>query len=333
MNKARIIGTFISLVVLLLLGGYFVLVERSEHEVEQRVNPNLGTAEFYTSASATTPQLAFWSAMRNGDLDTLFNVKVNYWKDIEELKMLVLAGRGDIWLGHIEGFALAARLGAPVALVAVTGWRKFYLVTRDQNVRSLEDLKGKEVPYTPPTSPALFVAQAISSNLQLQFPAFELKQLSFLLLNGRYSSAIAPEPLVTMLEEKIPDLRVVFNLEEEYGKRLGKPGRLPLAGIAVNKNTIGQDRAKVQEFLAALIRNTEELESNPERALSVLPSEFSKTVPNAVLKKSLARDLVLIEPGAAVEGEIRDYLAVVLPSLKNEKGELELPPSFFFRGE
>ena len=137
----RPVVTVVLLVVLLAAGAFFSL--RGGKEMTILGDSGAPPLQFYTSPGVTTPQLAFWSAYKNGDLKSFLPLAVNYWKDLDQLKTLVVAGKGDLWLGHLEGFALARRLGAPVKVIAVSGWRKFYFLSRDDSIQSPEDLAGK----------------------------------------------------------------------------------------------------------------------------------------------------------------------------------------------
>ena len=314
----RPVVTVVLLVVLLAAGAFFSL--RGGKEMTILGDSGAPPLQFYTSPGVTTPQLAFWSAYKNGDLKSFLPLAVNYWKDLDQLKTLVVAGKGDLWLGHLEGFALARRLGAPVKVIAVSGWRKFYFLSRDDSIRRPEDLAGKLVPYTPPGSPVLLIAQALLRrlNVRAQFEPVEIKQLSLMLVGGRVSAAFAPEPLVTVLLRQSKDLRVVFNLEQEYGRRFNKPERLPLAGFAVNTRTLGGDPAKVDELVRILGENNELISAQPEKGLEALPPEFAQAVSPDVLRESLTRDMLLVEPAWKVKDEIKDYLMLVLPEAEKE---------------
>ena len=120
--------------------------------------PDLPTLTLYTSPAVTTPQLAFWAAVKQGEFSGHFNLKVRLWRSIDEVQNLMLAGKGDIWTAHTGGFAMAFNRGAPVTVAAITAWKKFYIVTSDMTYRGLEDLSGKTLAYSPPGSPgfALF---------------------------------------------------------------------------------------------------------------------------------------------------------------------------------
>lgn len=288
---------------------------------------------FFTTPGATAPQIPFWAGWKSGELPRLFNLRVELWKDLDDLHGVLLAGRGDLWLGHLEGFALARRRGAPITLLAVTGWRKFSIVSRRSDVSRLEDFVGKTLPFTPAGSPAVPIMKALVGRDAegIEFQPHEPRQLSMLMMRGAFDSALAPEPLVTTMLLKIKGLRVVAGLEQVYGERLGRPPRLPIAGIAVNTGTA----ASHPEIVGALLRTMQEearrLREEPDQAAASLPDSFSEFVPREIVRASLDRDPILVEPASAVESEIADYFRLIAPELVTADGRLAMDPDFIWR--
>ncbi|MCV6602515.1 MAG: hypothetical protein OIF54_13315, partial [Cohaesibacter sp.] len=95
--------------------------------------------------------------MDHGDLK--LNLETKFWKGLADLEGLMLAGKGDIWVGHIDGFAKAASRGAPVQLVSVTGWKKFYILSRNADISSFDDVlnlpENHPIAVAPPHTPVV----------------------------------------------------------------------------------------------------------------------------------------------------------------------------------
>jgi NitT/TauT family transport system substrate-binding protein len=81
----------------------------------------------YSATGATTAALPLLGALEKGWPGGA--VVVEEWKNLDDLRGLVLSGKGDVWAGHLEAFGRAAARGAGVRLVAVTAWKKFYFVS------------------------------------------------------------------------------------------------------------------------------------------------------------------------------------------------------------
>ncbi|MDR2456833.1 MAG: hypothetical protein LBE49_09615, partial [Deltaproteobacteria bacterium] len=112
----------LSILPVLALAALICLFSGEEAIAQKRI-------EIYTAQTATTAQLPLMAAIKAGWPGEGCEVAINYWKNLDDLRALVLAGKGDIWVGHVEALARAAGRGAPVALAEITAWRKFFLVS------------------------------------------------------------------------------------------------------------------------------------------------------------------------------------------------------------
>ncbi|WP_147820703.1 ABC transporter substrate-binding protein [Salidesulfovibrio onnuriiensis] len=294
--------------------------------------PGQTVLSVYTTGQATTPQMPLWKALAEGDLS--FTPDIHYWKNLDDLRGLLLAGKGDIWVGHIDGFAQAAMRGAPVRLVSVTGWKKFYLLTSRPGIRTFDDIlalpTGAEIASTPPHSPGAAVLRALEKKglPAFTYAPYEPKQLALMAVQGKADLLLLPEPLVTVLLRKAPHLRIVASVEEEYGRLTGKPAMLPIAGIAVNLETLKNNPGLADRIARALAGQEAELKRDPAAGLDTMPKEFEKFIPRDMVLSSLERDIIHVRSAHEARDMIRDYLDMVF-SGENGEGSRMLPESFF----
>lgn len=309
--------------------GGFLLID-----TEKKSAPDKGRTvlSVYTSGQATTPQMAFWKAL--ADKDLTFSVDVHYWKNLDDLRGLLLAGKGDIWIGHVDGFALAAMRGAPVRLLSVTGWKKFYLLSNNPKVNNFSDLmklsEETEIAVAPPQSPGLAVLRSME---KLSLPHFEYapydpKQLALKAMKNELEFLMLPEPLVTVLLKKAPQYHIVASVEEEYGKMAGKEAKLPMAGIAMNTRTLEKYPDLADKISDALLLQEQALIENPELGLEALPDEFEKFIPKAMVRASLKRDVICVRSAADAKDSVIEYLQMLFPA-KITEGSSALPKTFF----
>ncbi|MUM77747.1 hypothetical protein GKC30_08880 [Pseudodesulfovibrio sp. F-1] len=287
----------------------------------------------HTSGQATTPQMPLWLALAKGELG--FEPDIRYWKNLDDLRGSLLAGQGDIWVGHIDGFAQAALRGAPVRLVCVTGWKKFFFLTSRADIASFEDIlrlpAHTEIASAPPHSPAVAVLRALEGAglPRFNYAQHEAGQLSLKAMRGDADLLLLPEPLVTALLAKMPELRVVASVEEEYGRLTGGEPLLPIAGIAVNTATLARHPGLDRLLEEALRRQEPALLINPEEGLAALPAEFDQFIDPEIVRASLARDVIRVRSAAESEAMIRDYLGMVFPESVGPDGVIALPEGFF----
>lgn len=312
-------------------GGFLALGGEGSQQLSFGSDPGLPTLEFHTTGLASTPQIPFWAGVDSGEITALCNIRVHLWKDLDSLRAILLAGKGDLWLGHSEGFAQASLRGAPVTLLVVSGWRKFYFLSRVPEDTGLAALANQEIPFTPPGSPAVPVMRKLESLgvPHMNYQPFEPRRLALALASGLEKRALAPEPLVSRLLKKAPDLRIVASVEDEYGRLTKGPARMPIAGIAVNRNTIKKHPDLIKRLVAIICQNAGRAAKAPDRGLNSLPQEFEKFISKKEIRLSLERDLILAVPGGQAEQELRRYLVMLLPN--GEKDYDNLPGEFLWQ--
>ncbi len=320
-----------ALAVLLILaawGGLHLISQKTSSALQ----PGQTVLSVYTTGQATTPQMPLWKALADGTLK--FTPDTHYWKNLDDLRGLLLAGKGDIWVGHVDGFAQAAMRGAPIQLVSVTGWKKFYLLSSRPRIRTFTDIRnlpeGTEIASTPPHSPGVAVLRALE---KYGLPSFayaphEPKQLSLKVMQGKADLLLMPEPLVTVLLHKAPHLRVVASVEEEYGNLTGKPAMLPIAGIAVNTETLRHHPGLAETLEKALTAEEAPLLKNPTAGLNAMPEAFGEFIPRPLALASLKRDIVRVRSARESKEMILEYLNMLFPGRTTSTSGM-LPETFF----
>jgi NitT/TauT family transport system substrate-binding protein len=267
----------------------------------------------------------------DGKIPALCNLRVHLWKDLDSLRAVLLAGKGDLWLGHCEGFAQAALQGAPVSVLVVSGWRKFFFLSRNADDRDIASLTGKVIPFTPVASPAVPVMRSLAQRggPSMEFQPFEPKRLALALSAGTEQRALAPEPLVTTLLTKVPDLRIVGSLEDLYGRITGGPARMPIAGLAVNLNTVRAHPRLIAKLVEVIRKQALVVEKLEDKGARFLPAEFQGHVSPEMVISSLQRDLVLVRTGQQAAPELKAYLSMLLPG--GEQDLAALPRGFLWK--
>ncbi len=313
-------------------GGFHLIVKQGQKE-----GAGGPVVAFYTSAGATTAQAPFWAAVRTG-WPSPMTLETHYWKDISDLRNTMLAGKGSVWVGHIDGFAQAAMKGAPVTLVAVTAWRKFHFLTTDDEVTTLKSLasklsaSGEQLAVAPHDSPAFAILSALE---QQGGPQFSLsrhapRQLMLEAVRGNARHVLVPEPLATLLLQKRPQFRLVTCLEEEYSRMTGGNGMLPVTGIAVHADMIRDHPAEVARLVSAMTEwaDKQTQSTAADAVLAVLPESAIKEWGVETVRDSITRDPVRVVPAWSAREDVLAYLSVVLPEAVGTQG-VKLPKSFF----
>lgn len=276
---------------------------------------------FAANPSATSPQLPWLAAQADGSLGAIITTERQDWQNQQQLLSSLLAGKGDIWLGHCEGFARARNAGAPIRILAISGWRKWAIIARGKG-QSLPELLRSDQPFmlpaAPPASPGEMLLEHLLAvdGIVLRAEPNEPRQLMLKLLGGRVDMALLPEPMLSAMLAKDPSLSIVTSIEELYSKRHGGKQRVPWAGFAIHENLIRSQPDLPAKLVAVLTTAATRLASSShEQIAAVWPDELCEHVPRDMLLTALPRELILVERACDVEEEIKSFLAIVNPDL------------------
>jgi NitT/TauT family transport system substrate-binding protein len=321
----------------------FVLGEDSDDKAESLPE----SVSIYTATGGTTAVLPLLVSLSDGWPHT--KTEVVEWKNLDDLRGLLLAGKGDVWVGHLETFARAASRGAPVRLLSVTAWKKFYFVSTPLLIdpgkaprlpRDLSELsaylnKNKlALPAAPQNSPAEGVLKLIESS---GGPGFKVsgysgQQLILELVAGKIHSALLPEPLVTNALLKNPNLAIIGSLEEKLALVNGGQARLPHAGIAVNRNFASSYPNLTRELAQHLKAAGNKLRNlRAAQVVDLLPKTTRDALGEDALEQSLSRDPIIVESAEDVAPEVDRFICLTASDLCSDNYlKADFPSDFIF---
>jgi len=286
---------------------------------------------FSANPSATSPQLPWLAAVADGSLAAITTHERQDWQNQQQLQSSLLSGKGDVWLGHCEGFARARNAGAPIRILAISGWRKWSVIGRDKSQTWAELLRNHQplaLSAAPPASPGEMLLEHLlaADGIILRAEPNEPKQLMLKLLSGRVDMALLPEPMVSTVLAKDPSLSIVASIEDLYSKRHGGQQRVPWAGFAIHEDLIRSQPALPAKLVAVLSAAAARLATlPPEQIAAVWPDELCDFVPRNMLLTALPRELILVERACDVEEEIKTFLAIVNPDMPYDPALLWRP--------
>lgn len=285
----------------------------------------------YSAVSATTPQLPIWAAEKLNP-KSFPPIELKLWRTPEVLNSLLLTGNGDLWVGHLEGFARAKARGAPLTVLTISCWRKFFLVSRSGQCESFDCAVNSNsvLAITPPGGPVLPVLRALYPEHLENIAAISPQQLSLEMIAGKRNVAVIPEPLLSRLLAKAPDLFVRQSLAQVYAERFNLPEELPLAGVAAHTDFVSRQPKLVKRLVELMRSSSTWLESNPDKLFDLFPPEVRSHLDRKLFSDSLSRELIKVRKASEIEEQITQFLGVVFSEM-TENGKLSLPDDFIWR--
>jgi NitT/TauT family transport system substrate-binding protein len=200
---------------------------------------------------AGPPAAVSWPLIRLADSGALAGladkVALRFWKDPDQLRLLALEGQAEVLAMPTNVAAMLHARGVKLKLVNVATWGVLWLVSRTPGPKTLADFKGAEIamPFRGDMPDIVFRLLAARQGLdalkdfKLRYVASPMDAMQLLLLR-QVDHALLSEPAVSLGLRKAAALPLVgltlhraVDLQQEWGRVLGRPPRMPQAGLAL----------------------------------------------------------------------------------------------------
>jgi NitT/TauT family transport system substrate-binding protein len=170
---------------------------------------------------------------------------------------------GKIAQGEVQIAAVPTNLASilntktegKIQLLAVNTLGVLYVVENGDSIQSIEDLKGVEMKSSGKGASPEFVLNYILNENQMTAGqdviidyALEHSELAATVAAGDTKIALLPEPFVTTVMAKNPDLRVALDLTKEWSK-VTDNAILPMGAIVVNKAFAQENPEVIAQFM------------------------------------------------------------------------------------
>ena len=274
--------------------------------------------------------------------DIAREVEFRVWKNPDQMRALALSGEVDFIASPTNVAANLYNRGADLRMLNVSVWGVLWMVSRDNNLKTLADFKGKEIamPFRGDMPDIIFSKLAEESGLDirkdfnLRYVANPLDAMQLLIMR-RVDHALLAEPAVSMALRKTksfplkviaPDLYRSTDLQQEWGRLLKRESRVPQAGIAVIDSTL--DAQVIQRFSEEYKKATQWCLEHPDEAGMIVAERIDMLTPEAVsdsIKVSQFRYVTAPE----ARGELEYFFQILIerePSLIGGK----LPDDGFY---
>lgn len=222
----------------------------------------------------------------DGKISDLISVNTKVYSSPTEVIAQIAKGTEDIAALPSNLSSVLYNKGLKIKLAAVIGNGMLSLVSSDATDPS--ELVGQDlyIPGGPASTPNQLTKMLIKANgftedsLTLQYGVTSSAQLSQLLIAEKVKNAILPEPFVTMVISKNPNVKKIYNLQEGYKAATGIDN-YPMTVLVVQDKFAQEHKAALEEFLQAYKDSVAFVVSNPEEAgklieqINIMPSTMA----------------------------------------------------------
>ncbi|MDD4169784.1 MAG: ABC transporter substrate-binding protein [Desulfotomaculaceae bacterium] len=172
------------------------------------------------------------------------NIVLQPWQSGEQLTAMITSKEVNLSSTPLSNALLTYNKGMDTQLLMVTVWGMLYVMSTENDVASLQDLKGKEVIVSGKGSihdlvfRHLLIKNNIDPDKDVQITYLDMPEASQRLASGQIKYAVLNEPQssIASLNAKKANVKLnrVLDLTEEWGKLPGqKDKKFPMAGIVV----------------------------------------------------------------------------------------------------
>ncbi len=213
--------------------------------------------------------------------DVAKKVEFKLWKNPDELRALTLKGGADFVAVPSNVGANLYNKGVDIKLLNISVWGILAILTRDKNLKTLQDFKGKEIgmPFRADMPDIVFEEIVKKQGLDPKTD-FKLKYLGSpvdamqMLIMRRIDHALLAEPATSIALRKTgsfplkliaPDLYRGPDLQKEWGETFKVEAKIPQAGMAV-LGDIAKNEYIVKRFKEEYNKSLAWYKANPKEA-------------------------------------------------------------------
>ncbi len=254
----------------------------------------------------------------------------------DELLPLMVKGDLDVALipANVAG-VLYRRMEGQLAVIDINTLGVLYMVTGDDSIDSVEDLKDRTIYLTGKgTTPDYVLRYILAGNglseddCKLEYKS-EATEVAALLAKDEKAVGLLPQPFVTAACAQNQQLSVVLDMNEEWTKLQGENGSRMVTGVTVvRKAFLEEHEEAVKTFLLEHKESTENINSDPAAGAG-MAMEAGIIAKEAIAQKAIPACNITYIDGAAMKQALSGYLTVLYEQNPEAVGG-ELPAEDFY---
>lgn len=208
--------------------------------------------------------------------------------------------------------SLFAKTNSGVKLIAINTQGVLYLLTNDDSVNSIADLKGKTLYATGQGSTPEFLLNFILeknnlSDLDIVYKSEHAELATLLASQTEPITALLPEPFVTSAMAKNENIRVLADLTDEWSKHTNNTP-LSMGVMIVRTEFLEQNEDAILKFLEEYRKSTEYVNSNVAEAATL--SEKFDIMKSAIAEKAIPRCNIVCIKGDEMKSSAKQLLEI-----------------------
>ena len=259
----------------------------------------------------------------------------------DEINPLLIKGELDIAAVPTNvASVLYNKTEGQVEILALNTLGVLYVVENGNTIQSVEDLRGKTIYSTGKgATPEYALNYILSENgltagtdVTVEYKS-EHSELASLLAAGQADLAVLPQPFVTSVLAKNPDVRIALNLTEEWDKVTEDGSKLTMGALVVRKDFAESNPEAVRNFLKEYQASTQYVtdEANLDDAAALI--EQYGIISAAVAKQALPYCNIVCITGEEMRTAAEGFLSILAKANPQSVGGTLPAEDFYYIGE
>ena len=259
----------------------------------------------------------------------------------DEISPLLIKGELDIAAVPTNvASVLYNKTEGQVEILALNTLGVLYVVENGNTIQSVEDLRGKTIYSTGKGATPEYALNYIlgengltaGTDVTVEYKS-EHSELASLLAAGQADLAVLPQPFVTSVLAKNPDVRIALNLTEEWDKVTEDGSKLTMGALVVRKDFAESNPEAVRNFLKEYQASTQYVtdEANLDDAAALI--EQYGIISAAVAKQALPYCNIVCITGEEMRTAAEGFLSILAKANPQSVGGTLPAEDFYYIGE
>ncbi len=220
-----------------------------------------------------------------------------------------------------------------VSVIAVNTLGVISIVTNGVEIDSIDDLRGKTIYATgqgaTPEYALNYILEKngleVGKDVKVEYKG-EHSELATLVIANKVDIAVLPQPFVTNVTVKNPNVKIALDLSEEWAK-VADDSQLVMGCLIVRNDFLSENKDAVEAFLNEYADSTEK--ANSEVKATAALSESFDILPAAVVEKALPHCNIVYMDGKDMKNNVSAYIKTLFDANPKSIGG-EVPDDNFY---
>ena len=259
----------------------------------------------------------------------------------DEINPLLIKGELDIAAVPTNvASVLYNKTEGQVEILALNTLGVLYVVENGNTIQSVENLRGKTIYSTGKGATPEYALNYIlgengltaGTDVTVEYKS-EHSELASLLAAGQADLAVLPQPFVTSVLAKNPDVRIALNLTEEWDKVTEDGSKLTMGALVVRKDFAESNPEAVRNFLKEYQASTQYVtdEANLDDTAALI--EQYGIISAAVAKQALPYCNIVCITGEEMRTAAEGFLSILAKANPQSVGGTLPAEDFYYIGE